>query len=98
MKSVTALPRSLEIWLAHLLGYGTWIGCALIAVGLVVSSEDAAGSRLMLAGVGFFIALPVMRVAAMLAYFLSVGDKRFGAVAALVLAIICAGILIGLEF
>lgn len=98
MKSATALPHSLEIWLAHLLGYGTWIGCALIAAGLVISSASAAGLPFILAGVGFFIALPVTRVAAMLVYFLSIGDKRFGAVAALVLAIICAGIFIGLEF
>jgi uncharacterized membrane protein len=98
MKSEKALPRSLELWLAHLLGYGTWIGCALIAAGLTIPSAGAAGPRLVLAGIGFFIALPVARVATMLTYFLSVGDKRFGAIAALVLGIICAGVFIGLKF
>jgi uncharacterized membrane protein len=74
MKSATAVPRTLEIWIAHLLGYGTWIGCVLIAAGLIMSSADAADYRLILAGIGFFIALPVTRVAAMLVYFLSTGD------------------------
>jgi uncharacterized membrane protein len=98
MRSEEALPHSLEIWLAHLLGYGTWIGCALIAAGLAIPSTDAMGSRLILAGIGFFIALPVARVATMLIYFLAAGDKRFGAIAALVLGIICAGVCIGLKF
>jgi hypothetical protein len=97
MTSEEALPHSLELWLAHLLGYGTWIGCALIAAGLAISSGDAIGSRVIMAGIGFFIALPVARVATMLTYFLLIDDKRFGAVAALVLAIICAGVFIGLK-
>jgi uncharacterized membrane protein len=98
MISEEGVPYSLELWLAHLLGYGTWIGCAIIAIGLAISSADAMGSRLILVGIGFLIALPVARVATMLTYFLSVGDKRFGAVAALVLGIICAGAFIGLKF
>ncbi|HEY4075558.1 MAG TPA: hypothetical protein VGM26_01375 [Rhizomicrobium sp.] len=96
MKSEEALSHRLELWLGHLLGYGTWIGSVLIAAGLAIPSV-ATGSRLILAGIGFFIVLPVARVATMLTYFLMVGDKRLSLVAALVLGVICAGICIGLK-
>jgi uncharacterized membrane protein len=98
MISEEGVPVRLELRLAHLLSYGTWIGCALIAAGLTISSADAIGSRVILVGIGFLIALPVARVVTMLTYFLSIGDKRFGTVAALVLGIICAGVFIGLKF
>ena len=52
--------------------------------------------RALTAGIGLFIALPVLRVASMLAHFLRAGDKRFAAISALVLAIIFAGIGTGL--
>jgi uncharacterized membrane protein len=84
--------------LAQLLGHGTWAGCAVIGLGLVlpVFGGAALASHLLVAGIGLFIALPVLRVILMLSYFLRRGDKGFAAISALVLAIILAGIAVGL--
>lgn len=89
---------NLEPRLAQLLGYGTWFGCAVIAVGLVLSALGQAdlGMRVLTAGIGLFIALPILRVVSMLAHFLLAGDRLFAGVSALVLAIIFAGIGTGL--
>jgi uncharacterized membrane protein len=47
------------------------------------------------AGIALFILLPVMRLILMLGVFLHQRDYRFGAIAALVLAIVAAGLLVG---
>jgi uncharacterized membrane protein len=88
----------LELRLGQLLGYGTGAACAVIAAGLIapVFGDGRLGQQLVLAGTGLFIALPIARVATMLVLFLRAGDTRFGAISALVLAIVLLGIAIGI--
>lgn len=95
----------LEQWLASLLYYGTWIAASTIAVGLAMASSaawthtgvvsPATGMRIMSAGIALFILLPIMRLILMLGVFVHQRDYRFGAIAALVLAIVAAGLLVG---
>jgi uncharacterized membrane protein len=97
-------PR-LESLLARLLYYGTWLACAVIALGLVLAFAQAGfgpgngatpfGMRVVTAGVALFILLPVVRVAVMLFVFARERDYRFMTIAALVLAIIVVGFLVG---
>jgi uncharacterized membrane protein len=88
------LPSSgLEARLAQMLGYGTWLGCAVIAVGLALSTSGAGlGSRLLTLGVGLFIALPVLRVLLMLVHFLRTGERWFAVICAAILLIIFSGV------
>lgn len=93
-------------WLAGLLWYGTWIATAVIAAGMTLEGLDyidvavappgLSGYGVMKAGVALFILLPVARVALMLLIFLRHRDYAYTAISALVLAIIAAGVFIGL--
>jgi uncharacterized membrane protein len=86
----------LEHWLANLLHYGTWIATGTIAVGLVLALRThGGGAAVMTAGIALFILLPIMRLILMLGVFLHQRDYRFGAIAALVLAIVATGLLVG---
>ena len=87
--------------IAALLWHGTWLASALIAVGILLAgigslqSQPAlklGGYNVVKAGVAVFILLPIARVALMLAIFLRERDYVYTAVAALVLAIIAAGV------
>jgi uncharacterized membrane protein len=89
---------SLEDRLGSLLGKGTWLGCAAIAVGLAVQLFDeraALGNGLISAGIGIIIALPILRVAAMLEYFARRKEARFAVVCAVVLVVVAVGVLLG---
>ena len=89
----------LERRLAGMLHLGTWLGSAVIAVGLVLALAPEAGgsgTALMAAGIALFILLPVARVALMAMTFLRQGDYCFGAIALLVLAIIALGVVVGI--
>jgi uncharacterized membrane protein len=98
-------PLRLEHLLASLLHYGTWLASAVIALGLVLVMLDArwsahavalpAGMPIIKTGIGLFILLPVLRLVLMLGVFLRERDYRFGAIAALVLAIVCVACLLG---
>ncbi|WP_260854680.1 DUF1634 domain-containing protein [Paraburkholderia sp. BCC1884] len=100
-----ATGAHLERWLANLLHYGTWLAASTIAIGLVMASAAAwaprgsagaaVGMRIMSAGIALFILLPIMRLILMLGVFVRQRDYRFGAIAALVLAIVATGLLIG---
>jgi uncharacterized membrane protein len=81
----------LNLRLASLLDAGTWLGSATVAIGLAMTP----GTRIVLAGIGIFLALPVLRVAAMLIAFARRRDYRPALVAGLVLAVIAAGIAFG---
>jgi hypothetical protein len=92
----------LEHWLASLLHYGTWIATGTIAAGLGLTPRThggtgpaTIGASVMTAGIALFILLPIMRLILMLGVFLHQRDYRFGAIAALVLAIVAAGLLVG---
>ena len=85
--------------IAALLRTGTWLACALIAAGLALMAAGPPdvpvdGHDLMKAGVAVFIVLPVSRVALMLCLFVRERDYAYAAIAALVLAVIAAGVMI----
>jgi hypothetical protein len=89
--------------IAALLWYGTWLASAVIAAGMALSALQQleglpgfSGHDLVKTGVALFILLPVARVTLMLAIFLRERDYAYMVISALVLAIIGAGILIGL--
>ncbi len=98
-------PR-LEGRLARLLDVGTWLAVFVIlsgfALGLSLSliggggaAWPAAGMRIVTAGIAIFLLLPVLRVFVMLIVFAGEGDYRLSAIAALVLAIIGLGAMLG---
>jgi uncharacterized membrane protein len=97
------LERRLEIWLARLLRYGSCLGCGAIGLGLLLSWFDIPGleahwgSWIVSAGIGLLIALPIARLAVMLATFVTERDYRFAIAAAIVLIIIAAGFAVGLS-
>lgn len=103
MKPVANNPERRDQIIAGLLWYGTWSATALIAIGVFLSIFEPFQSALVLpmsgynavkAGIAVFILLPVARVALMLAIFLRERDYVYVAIAALVLAIIAAGVVI----
>lgn len=105
MKAMTDDYERHEQIIAALLWYGTWLASAVIAAGMALSALQQleglpgfglSGHDLVKAGVALFILLPVARVTLMLAIFLRERDYAYMVIAALVLAIIGAGILIGL--
>jgi uncharacterized membrane protein len=91
-----ALSAPLEKILGAMLYYGTCLASFLIALGLMVAIQSAAaGISIAAIGIALFIAIPVLRVATMLAFFLRSRDYRFSGIAVLVLGIILVSYLIG---
>jgi hypothetical protein len=96
-----------EMLLAGLLHYGSWVASAAIALGLLFTmirtrpgTHDLAalsGMRLATGGIGLLILLPILRVSLMLFAFLQERDYRLALAAVLVLAIILAGVMVGLR-
>lgn len=98
-------PRSVERRdqaIAGLLWYGTWFASALIALGVLLTAIEPLMASLALpligydamkAGVAVFILLPVARVTLMLTIFFRERDYVYTLIAALVLAIVAAGVL-----
>ena len=81
---------TLETVLARVLGVGTAIASALIALGLVAGLPAVSS-----AGIVAIIALPALRVAIMAVAYLRVRDGRGAAIALAVLAILALGVLVG---
>lgn len=103
MKSGTDNFERRDKIIAALLWYGTWFATALIAVGVVLTVLEYVPTFLPLAltgygavkaGIALLILLPVARVALMLALFLCERDYAYSLIAALVLAIIAAGVIV----
>jgi uncharacterized membrane protein len=89
-----------ESLLARVLNAGTWVASAIIAVGLALpllwaEAASGLGVRIVTGGIAMFILLPTLRVVLMFVYFVKARDYWFGAAAAVVLAIIVAGIAVG---
>jgi uncharacterized membrane protein len=96
LKIDIASPPALEPVLGALLYYGTILASAVIASGLALSlGFGATGLRVATAGLVLFILLPVVRVAAMLIFFIRAGEYKFGAIAALVMSIILLSFYLG---
>jgi uncharacterized membrane protein len=91
----------LERRLAMTLQLGTWIGFCIIAVGWVLSGigdpPSTAAVAIVRAGIALFILLPALRVLLMIVGFVCERDFRFGAIAALVLAVIVVGAALGVH-
>jgi len=90
----------LERRLATTLQLGTWVSSCIIAVGWVLSatgeppSLPTAAVAIIRAGIALFILLPALRVLLMV---VCERDYRFGAIAALVLAVIVVGAALGVR-
>ena len=104
MSPFRSQSRTLEELLAGLLRYGTWIASAAIGVGIALAILDPrlgalhlAGMRIATVGVILFILLPSTRVLLMLTFFLRDRDYPLAITAAVVLAIIVLGFLIGMH-
>jgi uncharacterized membrane protein len=89
----------MEWLLAGLLRYGTWLASIAIAIGLVLAFTGSLtpGMQVVTLGIGLFILLPSSRVLLMLIVFVRERDYRFGLIAALVLAIIALGVVVGMH-
>jgi uncharacterized membrane protein len=93
----------LERRLATTLQLGTWVSSCIIAVGWVLSatgeppSLPTAAVAIIRAGIALFILLPALRVLLMVVVFVCERDYRFGAIAALVLAVIVVGAALGVR-
>ena len=95
----------LEELLAALLRYGSWSASAAIGVGYalaLIGSHLPAGKpavlpdiRIVSAGIGLFILLPILRVLLMFVVFIRERDFRFAFISGTVLAIILLGIFLG---
>lgn len=96
----------LELNLAGLLYYGTWIASAAVGLGLAVEficwhggaagPSDLHGVSIVTAGIALFIMLPVLRIIVMLFFFALARDYVLSAIAAIVLTIIVLGCAVGL--
>jgi uncharacterized membrane protein len=92
----------LESLLAYVLQYGSWAASATIGVGLALSLISAhappfSAMKIVTVGLALFILLPVFRVFIMFVVFLKDRDYKFSAIAALVLAILVLGVVVGLR-
>jgi hypothetical protein len=95
-----------ELLLAKLLHYGTWLASAVIGLGLTLAMFErpagaaalaaSFGMRIVTAGIACFILLPVLRVILMLIVFVRARDYHFIAIAAIVLIIILMSFALGM--
>ena len=105
MNPSNSKPQRQDGIIANLLWYGTLIASAVITIGIIVGAlaqmgllpgQVQTGYALIRLGVVIFVLLPIIRVALMLVMFACARDYIYTAIAALVLAIIGAGVLLGL--
>ncbi|ETF01355.1 hypothetical protein W822_19085 [Advenella kashmirensis W13003] len=105
MNSSINAPDRHDGLIAALLWYGTLLASAVIGAGILLAAADALDPALGMGAIGYglikigvviFILLPVSRVMLMMILFLQARDYVYMAIAALVLAIIGTGVLIGL--
>jgi uncharacterized membrane protein len=103
--NVADQPARLDRTLATFLNCGTWLSCAIIALGMALTlvqgsgataAPPLAGMRIVTAGVALLILLPTARVPLMLVAFVWRGERHYGMIAALVLLVIIAGFVLGM--
>jgi uncharacterized membrane protein len=87
---VTELDRTLS----RLLGYGTAMASLITGIGVVLTVTGA-GATVAEVGIAMFVALPILRLLAMVGWFAGADQRRMAAIAGLVLAIIAAGAVLG---
>ena len=92
-------PTSLDLWLATLLSYGSWLATSLIAIGvgspMLGMPLPSWSAKLSAIGVAIIIVLPVLSVCVMAVAFVLERDPVFAAIACLVLGIIALSSLLG---
>jgi uncharacterized membrane protein len=92
-------PRPLDLRLAMVLSYGTWVATTLIVVGLALSMFGASlgvwVNKLSELGVIIIIVLPALRVTVMATAFSIQRDWVFAAIAGAVLGIIALSMFVG---
>ncbi|MHC8946099.1 uncharacterized protein DUF1634 [Advenella incenata] len=105
MNPLSSKPNRHDGIIAGLLWYGTLIASAVITIGIILGAAAQMGDTSGLAQTGYaliklgvviFVLLPIIRVALMLVMFAHARDYIYTAIAALVLAIIGIGVLLGL--
>jgi hypothetical protein len=107
MNTARAQAPRLEWLLAGLLHYGTWLASAAIGLGVGLALIDSRiggrnlahlpSMRIATIGIALLILLPSLRVLLMLVVFVRERDYPFGIIAALVLAIIFLGVVVGMR-
>lgn len=107
MNTTAVRVSRLESLLAGLLKYGSWLASITIGAGFALALMDSRtgthnvailpNMHIVTAGIALFILLPSLRVLLMLIVFLRERDYRFTMIAALVLAIIVLGFVVGLR-
>ncbi len=99
MSRSSHLNQRLGKCLARLLKWGSWLSCALVAVGIVWPSGtiDIGLARASLDSIGIWllITLPVLRVLLMGLWFVVYRDAPFAVAALLVLCIIVLSTILG---
>lgn len=105
MNPLSSKPDRHDGIIAGLLWYGTLVASVVIMTGIVLGALAQMGNTPGLAQTGYaliqfgvviFVLLPIIRVALMLVMFAHARDYIYTAIAALVLAIIGVGVLLGL--
>jgi uncharacterized membrane protein len=91
--------EQLDLRLAWLLSYGTWLASILIGAGLALPAlgidPGFQNLHLITTGIAVIIGLPVLRVAFMCVSFIYEHDLGFAAASGVVLAIIAVAFVIG---
>jgi uncharacterized membrane protein len=103
MTADNARHARLEVLLAKLLDWETWVACVAIGLGLLavlsgIQKTQGLGTSFVACGIALSIVLPILRVLLMAIVFLTKKDYVFGAIAICVLLIIVLGAGIGLEY
>ena len=96
--------RKLERLLASVLSAGTWLGSAVIALGLVMQCmgwgrvmSAVTCARTISVGIALFILLPILRVLLMAIAFVRVRDVMLSVMAMTVLAVIGVAAFMGMR-
>ena len=86
MSSKKIKPVRIEPLLARVLNVGTWLASVVIGAGLLLSlcndrTPFSTGAQVVIAGIGLFVLLPILRVILMLTIFVKERDYQFAAAA-----------------